>query len=54
MPYKCDIKCRSARHAEVIRREFLDATDAFSPFEQELTEADKEYLRRVRGNLYMD
>ncbi|KAG8956747.1 hypothetical protein FRC04_000225 [Tulasnella sp. 424] len=50
-PFKCTIKPRSERHAATIRREFHEATDAFTPFEQELTGEDKEYLRRVRDEL---
>ncbi|KAG8899688.1 hypothetical protein FRC01_010414 [Tulasnella sp. 417] len=50
-PFKCSIKPRSERHAATIRREFHEATAAFMPFEQELTGADKEYMRRVREDL---
>ncbi|KAG9045811.1 hypothetical protein FS837_005601 [Tulasnella sp. UAMH 9824] len=50
-PFKCSITPRSERHAATIRREFHEATAAFMPFEQELTGADKEYMRRVREDL---
>ncbi|KAG8949194.1 hypothetical protein FRC04_008992 [Tulasnella sp. 424] len=48
-PFKCDIQPRSDKHKQIICREFLDAIGTTNLFEQELIDADKEYMRNARA-----
>ncbi|KAG8966557.1 hypothetical protein FRC03_011695 [Tulasnella sp. 419] len=50
-PFKCTIKPRSVHHAEIIKRQFAEATPAFLPFEHELCDEDKEFVRLQRSGL---
>ncbi|KAG8886909.1 hypothetical protein FRB98_000784 [Tulasnella sp. 332] len=45
-PWRCDVRPRSARHAAVIRQEFIDSTPVFEDFERELEGEDKAWLAR--------
>lgn len=47
-PFKCNIVVRSARHAEVIRQNFLDSTPTFAPFEVGIVDEDKAFLANLR------
>jgi len=47
-PFKCRITPRSARHAELIEREAREAVSVFEPFEHELCEEDREFVREQR------
>jgi hypothetical protein len=49
--FECEITPRSIHHAEVIKRELLDATQIFEPFEQQLDSADQEFVTRLRRDL---
>ena len=49
--FECEITPRSSHHAEVIKREFLAATQAFEPFEQQLDSADREFVGKLRRDL---
>ncbi|KAI0937993.1 hypothetical protein AcV7_003311 [Taiwanofungus camphoratus] len=50
-PFKCNITPRSAQHAETIRRELHTCSEAFAPFERDLTYEDAMYVRELRQNL---
>ncbi|KAG8923307.1 hypothetical protein FRC01_012912 [Tulasnella sp. 417] len=47
-PFDCSITVRSPKHAELIRQSYRDATPIFEPFEQELCEADREWVAASR------
>ncbi|KAG8898777.1 hypothetical protein FRC01_010763, partial [Tulasnella sp. 417] len=47
-PFDCDIQVRSPKHAEIISQSYRDAASIFEPFEQELTEADREWVAASR------
>ncbi|KAF9647627.1 cytochrome P450 [Thelephora ganbajun] len=49
--FECEIAPRSSHHAEVIRREFLSATQIFEVFEQQLDSADREFVGKLRRDL---
>ncbi|KAG8912495.1 hypothetical protein FRC00_004396 [Tulasnella sp. 408] len=47
-PFDCDINARSPKHAELIRQGYRDAAPILEPFEQELCEADREWVAASR------
>ncbi|KAJ7614588.1 cytochrome P450 [Mycena polygramma] len=47
-PFKTTIAVRSPEKKDIIRRNFLEQTSLFRPFEQDLQAQDTEYIRRVR------
>ncbi|KAG9042589.1 hypothetical protein FS837_010669 [Tulasnella sp. UAMH 9824] len=47
-PFDCDIGVRSSEHAEIIRHSYQDAAAILEPFEQELCEADREWVAASR------
>ncbi|KAJ7279406.1 cytochrome P450 [Mycena rebaudengoi] len=49
-PFRCKITPRSAEKAEIIEREFLEAADTFSKFEVGLSQEDRDFVARSRGN----
>lgn len=49
--FECEITPRSSHHAEVIKREFLGATQTFEPFEQQLDSSDREFVDKLRRDL---
>jgi len=49
-PFKCSITPRSPQHAEIIERDFGDATVTFQPFERLLSEEDKAYVAKTRAH----
>ncbi|KAJ7279289.1 cytochrome P450 [Mycena rebaudengoi] len=48
-PFRCKITPRSAKKAEIIEREFLEAADTFSKFEFGLSREDKEFVANSRA-----
>ncbi|KAJ7276612.1 cytochrome P450 [Mycena rebaudengoi] len=48
-PFRCKITPRSAMKAEIIEREFLDASDTFSKFEFGLSPEDREFVANSRA-----
>jgi len=46
--FKCIIKPRSQHHADIIEKNFADATSAFEPFEQELCAEDRAFVNETR------
>ncbi|KAJ7633256.1 hypothetical protein FB45DRAFT_746329, partial [Roridomyces roridus] len=46
LPFECRITPRTGDKAEIIRREFLDATDVFEKFEFRLSADDKAFVER--------
>ncbi|KAG8939754.1 hypothetical protein FRC03_006077 [Tulasnella sp. 419] len=51
LPYKCKIKTRSTRHADIIKQNYSNSTAIFESFERELTAEDREYVDAVRARL---
>jgi len=49
--FECEITPRSSHHAEVIKREFLGATQTFESFEQQLDSGDREFVGKLRRDL---
>jgi hypothetical protein len=49
-PFRCKITPRSAEKAEIIEREFLEAADTFSKFEVGLSQEDRGFVAKSRGN----
>ena len=49
--FQCEITPRSSHHAEVVKREFLAAAQAFEPFEHQLDPADREFVGNLRQDL---
>ncbi|KAJ7235219.1 cytochrome P450 [Mycena rebaudengoi] len=49
-PFRCKITPRSAEKAEIIEREFLESADTFSKFEFGLSQEDREFVAKSRGN----
>ncbi|EIN04046.1 cytochrome P450 [Punctularia strigosozonata HHB-11173 SS5] len=47
-PYKCTIKPRSSQHADLIRSEFESAIPLYGPYEEGLSNAEKEWLAQQR------
>ncbi|KIO27803.1 hypothetical protein M407DRAFT_22978 [Tulasnella calospora MUT 4182] len=47
-PFDCRIQVRSPKHAEIIRQSYRDSASVFEPFEQELGEADREWVAASR------
>jgi hypothetical protein len=47
-PFKATIKPRSAHHAEIIQHDFVAAGPAFEPFERDLREVDREFVKMQR------
>lgn len=47
-PFRCSIVPRSAQHIRVVQSAFLDATDTFKRFEDELTVGEKKNLATSR------
>jgi len=47
-PFQCRIVPRSEKHAELVREEFLRASDAFEPFEGRLSPDDKAFVNKQR------
>lgn len=43
-PFRCDIRVKSADHAQLIRGEFAQARASFLPFERELVPEDVAYV----------
>ncbi|KAG8949053.1 hypothetical protein FRC03_000487 [Tulasnella sp. 419] len=50
-PFKLTIKPRSRRHMQVVKHNYAAATSTFEPFELELAEEDKVYVRNARQEL---
>ncbi|KAK6995986.1 putative cytochrome P450 [Favolaschia claudopus] len=50
LPFRCRVVPRSEGKIKIIQREFVEAAATLSKFEVDLSEADKEYLRKARGN----
>ncbi|KAI0695237.1 cytochrome P450 [Cytidiella melzeri] len=48
-PFQCTIKPRSAHHAEMVRKRFVDATPHLQAFEHELSEEDRIFLTKMRA-----
>ncbi|KAG8939383.1 hypothetical protein FRC03_006337 [Tulasnella sp. 419] len=51
LPFKCKLKIRSSRHAEIIKQNYIHATPVFEQFERELSKEDRDYVERVRAGL---
>ncbi|EIN04045.1 cytochrome P450 [Punctularia strigosozonata HHB-11173 SS5] len=47
-PFKCSIKPRSARHADIMRNEFTNAIPLYGPYEQGLSSEEKSWLAKQR------
>ncbi|KAF7350379.1 Cytochrome P450 [Mycena venus] len=52
-PFKTTIAVRSPEKKDIIRRLFLEQTELFKPFEQDLQAQDTEYIQRVRETIRM-
>ncbi|KAJ7100794.1 cytochrome P450 [Mycena belliarum] len=48
LPFKCKITPRTAEKAEIVEREFAEATDTFAKFEFGLSAEDKEFVAQSR------
>ncbi|KAJ6584471.1 cytochrome P450 [Mycena capillaripes] len=48
LPFQCRITPRTPEKASIIEREFLEAADTFSKFEQALSSEDKDFLAKSR------
>ncbi|KAJ7489151.1 cytochrome P450 [Mycena latifolia] len=49
-PFRCKITPRTTEKAEIIEREFLEATDTFSKFEFGLSAEDQEFVAQSRAH----
>ncbi|KAI0698161.1 cytochrome P450 [Cytidiella melzeri] len=50
-PFKCTVKPRSARHAEIIRQRFLEATPTLEQFEHGISKEDAAFLAAARAEV---
>ncbi|KAJ7040944.1 cytochrome P450 [Mycena alexandri] len=50
LPFRCRIIPRTDGKAEIIEREFLEATETFTKFEFELTPEDQEFVAKERAS----
>lgn len=47
-PFLCDVRPRSAKHATIIRQDFVHSTPVLSEYEREIDENDRVWLAKVR------
>ncbi|KAI0793050.1 cytochrome P450 [Irpex lacteus] len=48
-PFRCTVKPRSAKHAEIIRERFLEATPTLKQFEHGISAEDAVFLENIRA-----
>jgi hypothetical protein len=52
--FECVAEVRSAHRAEMIKRELLEASNVFEPFEVDLSAEDKAFLMKMRQDIKDD
>ncbi|KAG8916971.1 hypothetical protein FRC01_002750, partial [Tulasnella sp. 417] len=48
-PFECEIRPRSPKHAQIIREAFIESALGCAPFEHELDDDDRAYLRAAKN-----
>ncbi|KAI0687612.1 cytochrome P450 [Cytidiella melzeri] len=49
-PFKCTVRLRSAKHGDIIRQRFIDATPTLKQFEYGISEEDRAFMASIRAD----